>query len=575
MCGDSLISTINGEQLISYPTQNEQQLELNVTPVQAAIQPLLKLQQQYYSAHSEERKALRKQIVETEANILRVATADRYQFWKSKQHQLEQDIQRMSRASRTQVKEQQVIAEKLAELDKFATEVERGKRSLNFFQYHLHFNDVFQQKGGFDIVIGNPPYVRNRQICEIKPALEQEYECYTGMADLYVYFYERGFRLLKTGGLLAYISSNKYFRSGYGEKLRKFLGSQATIQHLIDFGDAPVFEAIAYPSIILLSKAKLTEHKTRVLNWEIGQPTDEFTSVFQSKSFYISQSELKADGWRLESSEILRLMEKLHNAGTPLGKYINDLIYFGILTGLNEAFVVDRATKDRLIYEHSLSAKVLKPFVRGRDVKRWTIDSAEKFLIKLESSENQQHPWSGKSDEEAEKIFANTYPAIYNHLEKFRETLIKRDAQGKFFWELRSCRYWQEFSQPKIIYPDIYEHQRFTIDTTNFYAGNTCYFIPAKEPWLCGLLNSQVVEWLYSQISNKVRGGYLRAFTEYIKQIPVPNASEADQNSIASLVQKCLNAKGQGVSDWEAEINERVQHLYGLTAQEMKIIKGE
>lgn len=147
MCGDSLISTINGEQIIPDPIKDEQQLELNVTPVQAAIQPLLKLQQQYYNAQSEERKVLRQQIIEAEANVFRVATADRCQLWESKQRKLEQDIRRMGKASRPQIKEQQAITLKLAKLTKFATDVESGKRSLNFFQYHLHFNDVFQKKG--------------------------------------------------------------------------------------------------------------------------------------------------------------------------------------------------------------------------------------------------------------------------------------------------------------------------------------------------------------------------------------------------------------------------------------------
>lgn len=383
-------------------TSNQRQLKLpssgcgcrlNVTPIQAAIQPLVKLQQQYYSAQAEERKVLRQKIIEAEANVFRVATADRHQFWENKRRKLEQDIRRMGRASRAQVKEQQVIAEKLVELDKFAAEVENGERALTFFQYHLHFNDVFQGKGEFDIVIGNPPYVRNRQICEIKPALEQEYECYTGTADLYVYFYERGFRLLKTGGSLAYISSNKYLRSDYGEKLRKFLGTQAAIQHLIDFGDAPIFEAIAYPSIILVRKIKPINHKSRVLNWKTDRPLDEFTSTFQSKSFELFQNELRVDGWTLESAEILRILNKLRNSGTSLGNnFVNGKLYTGILNGLNEAFIVDRATRDRLIAEHPSSADVLKPFLRGRDVKRWSIDFAEKYLIKIESSDNKQHP---------------------------------------------------------------------------------------------------------------------------------------------------------------------------------------
>ena len=220
---------------------------------------------------------------------------------------------------------------------------------------------------------------------------------------------------------------------------------------------------------------------------------------------------------------VLNLVEKLRKSGKPLGEYVNGRFYRGILTGLNEAFVVDHATRDRLIAQHPSSAEVLKAFLRGRDVKRWRVDFADQYLIKIESSENKKHPWSNQPEQEAEKIFAKTYPAIYEYFQQFRDRLIKREDQGKYFWELRSCKYWQEFEQPKILYPDIYEHQSFLMDKTGFYSGNTTYFIPTKETWLCGLLNSQLIEWFYSLVSNTIRGGYMRAFSDYMKQIPIPN----------------------------------------------------
>ncbi|MEG4420787.1 TaqI-like C-terminal specificity domain-containing protein [Microcoleus sp. LAD1_D5] len=542
MCGDSLISTIHGEQLIPDPTKNQQGM-LEVTPIQEAIQPLLELQQSYYNADTDTRRDLRQQIIEAEANIFRVAVSDRLNFWQGEQRKLEQDIKRLGKVSRIQEKKRAEIAAKVAELGKFSQEVEQGERSLSFFSYHLHFRDVFEQQGGFDLVVGNPPYVRQEQFKELKPALEKEFDCYTGTADIFVYFFERGFRLLKEGGHLTYITSNKYFRSGYGEKLRKFLGEQATIQTLIDFGDAAVFEAIAYPSIIVFSTDKPTaETQTQVLTWEQTQLLEEFPKIFKSQSFEMPQAALKPDGWRIESPSVLALLEKLRRAGTPLGEYVKGRFYYGIKTGFNEAFVVDRETRDWLIAEHPSSAEVLKPFLRGRDVKRWYVDFSEQYLIKIESSENKSHPWSNKTEKEAEKIFAKTYPAIYKRFsfKDFRDKLIARSDKGKFFWELRSCSYWQEFEQPKIIYPDIYEHQNFTIDRVGFYAGNTCYFIPTSELWICGLLNSLVIEWFYTMVSNSIRGGYLRAFSDYMKQIPIPTATEPEKKIIEILVDYVL-----------------------------------
>ena len=237
---------------------------------------------------------------------------------------------------------------------------------------HADFFDpewMFGLTEGFDVMIGNPPYVRQEQLAAFKPIFQQQYACYTGTADLYVYFFERGLRLLRDGGVLTYISSNKYFRAGYGEKLRGFLAGQTRIEQLIDFGDAPVFTAIAYPSIIVAQRGAPAENQTRALTWPAGVALENFADTFHERSFLIAQRELTADGWRLEMPSVLRLMEKLRRAGKPLGEYVNGRLYRGIITGLNEAMVVDRATRDRLIAEHPSSAEVLKPYLRGRDVK--------------------------------------------------------------------------------------------------------------------------------------------------------------------------------------------------------------
>ena len=177
---------------------------------------------------------------------------------------------------------------------------------------------MFGINDGFDVVIGNPPYVRQEKIKELKPTLKEQYDCYTGTADLYVYFYECGFRMLRNNGVLTYISSNKYFRSAYGKKLRDFLARQATLSQLIDFGDAPVFTSIAYPSIITASKTHAQGNHLRALNWEPGPSINEFGTVFRTKGFTMPQNALTADGWRLTSPAALNLLEKLRNAGKPL-----------------------------------------------------------------------------------------------------------------------------------------------------------------------------------------------------------------------------------------------------------------
>lgn len=577
MRGDSVISTINGEVLIPEPTKDRDaiQLQLKVTPIQQAILPLLNLQQQYFDAQTQKRSQLKKEILAAEANIFRVAIAERRSVLESENQKLDRTISKKGKLTKNNQKKKAAITDQLSELDKLLVEVEGGKRSLSFFQYYLHFRDVFEVKGGFDIVIGNPPYVRQEQIKELKPALKQEFECYTGVADLYVYFFEKGYRLLRSGGALTYISSNKYFRSGYGEKLRQYLGEQATVEYLIDFGDTSVFEAIAYPSIIQVSKAKPENSQTRILKWDKTQPLSEFANVFKTQSFHLDQKELTPDGWRLETPEVLRLLDKLRNAGTPLGEYVNGRFYRGILTGLNEAFVVDRATRDKLIVEHSSSGEVLKPFLRGKDVKRWNTDFAEKYLIKIESSENKQHPWSNKSNKEAEKTFAKTYPAIHARFELLRERLIKRCDQGNYFWELRSCQYWHEFEKTKVIIPAITDSTEYAADYSNYFSNDKTSICIAKNAnYLLGLLNSKVLWWFIQRIAPTKQNGYYEFKPAYVTQIPIANVPKNKSVAISSLVDKCLNTKEYNTEEWEAEINDRVAYLYGLTAREKKLIEN-
>ncbi|MGD1086767.1 MAG: Eco57I restriction-modification methylase domain-containing protein, partial [Verrucomicrobiota bacterium] len=258
---------------------------------------------------------------------------------------------------------------------------------------------------GFDLVLANPPYVRQEKFKDQKPMLENTFECYTGVADLYVYFYERGVRLLGKGGVLSFISSNKFYRAGYGERLRGFLARELTLRRLIDFGDAPVFEAIAYASILVGVRAAPAQQSSALAyTWEEEKTFEHIAQIVPDRGQQIRQSELKPEGWRLESPAVFRLLEKLRLAGKPLGEYVNGRFYRGILTGLNEAFIVDRETRDRLICEDKSSATILKPFLRGREVKRWGIEPQNFWLIFTRRG-----------------IDIKKYPAIYKQLLPLKE----------------------------------------------------------------------------------------------------------------------------------------------------------
>ena len=414
---------------------------------------------------------------------------------------------------------------------------------------------MFQLPEGFDIVIGNPPYVRQESIKHLKPHLKELYECFTGMADLYVYFYERAINLLRPEGAFAYITSNKWFRANYGERLRGWISQHTELVSIIDFGDEAVFEAIAYPTIVIARKRNQplkppVDGKLRSMpdsdtlmayNWSASDRMDEFPGLLAGKFFKVPQKELVMGGWQLEPMEKRRLLERIKAAGIPLGEYVQGRFYRGILTGLNEAFVIDGAKRAELIAADPKSKEVIKPFLRGRDVKRWQVEFADQYLIRIESSENKTHPWSGLSDKQAEKKFAETYPAIFDWFKGYRDKLIARDDQGKYFWELRSCAYWQEFEQPKIIVPAITDGVNYAPDLNGYFSNDKTSIIVSDDwAYLLSILNSSLSWWYTQQLFASKQGGFYEFKPMYVSQVPIPPANLAQRTILANLVHSCI-----------------------------------
>jgi adenine-specific DNA-methyltransferase len=435
----------------------------------------------------------------------------------------------------------------------------------NFFDPEWMYG--FQQ--GFDIVIGNPPYVRQEAIKEQKTDLKPHYpHSFSGTADLYVYFYERSFQLLKPGGALSFITSNKWFRARYGQDLRQYMATHTELRQIIDFGDEDVFDALAYPTIVIATlrdkpvAVDKASNDVRVLNWD-GENDDhqviDFPAVFEREGFAVPQSALKVGGWQLEPPTQRLLLERLRKSGKPLGDYCGGRFYRGVLTGLNEAFVISREQRDALIAEDPASAAIIKPFLRGRDVKRWRVESQDLWLIFTRRG-----------------IDIDQYPAIKRHLKSFKTALEPKpydwNSNTNGAWPGRKAgpyewfniqdniAYWNEFETTKIVYPDIYLHQSFAWDVNDHYLANTCYFIPTTERWLTGLLNSSTVEWFYEQVAARIQGGYLRAFSDKVQSIPIPTA-RMEQQRIMEVVISAIEA-GVNSQEYERLLNGLVFELY-------------
>ncbi len=381
---------------------------------------------------------------------------------------------------------------------------------------------------GFDFVVGNPPYVRQEKLKDLKTDLKKHYECYHGVADLYVYFYELGLRLLHDGGRLGFISSNKFFRSGYGVTLRRLLGQQNTIDAVIDFGDLPLFEATTYPSILVVRKGQPdADHHVRVLTIANLDVLDRLGKYVEEQARPLSQNFFQPAGWRLESPKLQRLLEKIKTAGLPLGEYVQGKFYRGIVTGLNEAFVVDKATRDQLIAEDPKSIDIIKPFLRGQDVNRYAIDYQDLYVVFTRRG-----------------IDIERYPAIKRYLEQYKDRLMPGSGRkpGNYQWyEIQdTIDYYSEFEKLKIVYARLATEPRFASDATGSYLNYTVFFVPIYEPFLLAVLNSAVTAFVVANLTMPLRGGYYDFKTIWISQLPIVLAPQEARQEIERLADQML-----------------------------------
>ena len=485
-------------------------------------------------------------------------------------------------------KQKQVRQKRLAKLEakinKLSAEIEEIKSNKlyeNAFEWRFEFPEVLNEEGdfvGFDVVIGNPPYIRQEELGEAKEYLQQTYATYAGTADLYVYFVEKGVELLKQQGHFAYILPNKWLRAGYGLALRKWLKQHRLLQ-MLDFGDLQVFEeATTYPLVLELQKSAPEADYTfdaamvDTLDFDVS-----LAAYAAQRSFAVKPTLLPDEGWSLSNSASQLLLEKLKQNGVPLGEYVQGKIYRGVLTGLNEAFVIDEATKERLIAEDPRSAEVIKPFLAGRDVKRYQVPRTGKYLILFPRGITKEKA-APVTEAAAWQWLQQSYSALANHLAPFAKKAAARCDKGDYWWELRACVYYDEFEKPKITIPSIVKSASYAFDPSGIFSNDKTSIIPLKDFYLLGILNSSVVDFFFKSISSTKQGGYFEYKPVYVSQLPIATGDEETKETIRALVQQILTAKqadpAADTTALEAEIDRLVYGLYGLTEEEIALVEG-
>ncbi len=391
------------------------------------------------------------------------------------------------------------------------------------FDWRAAFGNVFVQGGGFDVVIGNPPYVRMEFIKAVKPYLEKHYVVAADRADLYAYFFERGVEVLRDGGRLGYISSSTFFRAGAGENLRRFLGDRSAVEAVVDFGDVQIFEGVTtYPAILTLRKSQAGGNGA-VSFLKVDSLPKDLEAEFASEAQKMPRMRLGHGTWQFEAAPLAKLRDKIINGKKTLREVYGPPLY-GIKTGLNDAFVIDNATRDLLITQDPKSADLLKPFLRGEDVKRWRIESEGLFLINTPKG----------------KVNIDDYPAIRDRLLPFRQELERRATKQEWF-ELQQAQFSYQpiFAQGKIVYQDITAQNPFALDKNGYFLANTCYFIPSDDCALLAFLNSKLCWFVLSSITNIARGGYLRLRSDFMEQIPIAAISKRERTQIVKLADAC------------------------------------
>ncbi len=404
---------------------------------------------------------------------------------------------------------------------------------VNPFDWQRSFPEVFAQ-GGFDAVIGNPPYVRQEDLGADKRYYQSLYEVYTGTADLYSYFIERGIKLLAPNGNFSYIVANKWMRANYGRPLREWLKKQC-IDEITDFGDLRVFtSATTYPCILRVSNREPHNRP-----WVTTVKTLDFPSLQE----YVDQNGSVADqtrfedgGWSLAGIETQRLMEKIRQNSIPLGEYVKGKIYRGVVTGLNEVFIIDQSTRDHLIAEDPKSAELIKSCLLGKDIKRYGIDYQNLYMIFTRRGTN-----------------IKDYPAIHDYLLKFKDKLMPRPKKwagkdwkgrkpGPYQWfEIQdSIAYYEEFEKPKIIWGNLAQKPKFAMDTDGYYINAPGVIIPVEDYYLLGIMNSSLFYTFISEVAAGRRGGFFEYKPIYVSQMPIHQINIKDPKEVEnrySLIQ--------------------------------------
>jgi hypothetical protein len=480
----------------------------------------------------------------------------------------------------------------------FIDEEERYR--VNIFDWQAEFAEIFKA-GGFDAVIGNPPYVRAESLVEMKGYLQSHFTSYDSGADLYAFFMEKGVRLLRDNGLFGIIVSSSFLRTRFAAPIRTWLKKNATVERIVDFGGLPVFANAkdTYVCIPLLRKAALGETVEVCNVTNLALP--DLEAYVSANSYTIPAGRLAVEAWSLKDDRETTVFAKVLTKGVPLGQYVEKKMFYGVKTGLNEAFELSSAEQATIYSAEPQSRGFIHTLLGGQDIRRYRLDGKNRHVVVIPSGWTRQvlSSTAAADEQSAWKWFKAHHPILAGRLEPFAESARKRQDKGDFWWELRSCSYYEYFEKPKIIFPDITKAPRFFLDSDGYYLTNTAYCLGIDDLYLLGILNSRLFWFAISHISIPfgIRAGQYRyrLIYQYMEKVPIRPIDFSDptdksrHDRMVQLAEQMLSLHKQltetrtghdttyiqrQIDTTDRQIDRLVYELYGLSEEDIAIVEG-